>query len=103
MANPAPRPRDDRHEVQWRCRPAGHPEPHLTKEDATKVATAITQVRRELLKHPPYTTRADYSEGEWTVHFEVEEEGAVGGRPVGDEGQKEIARVGADDDTSQSN
>ena len=77
--------------------------PELSEDDAIKLATAVPEVRRELLEHPPYTTRAEYSEGEWTVHFEVEEEGSVGGMPVGDEGQKEVARVGIDDGTWQTN
>ncbi|QIN79329.1 DUF2029 domain-containing protein [Rubrobacter marinus] len=77
--------------------------PELSEGEAIKLATAIPEVRRELLEHPPYTARAEYDEGEWTVHFEVEEEGAVGGMPVGDEGRKEVARVGIDDATWQSN
>ena len=77
--------------------------PSLSEEDAIKLATALPEVRRELLEHPPYVTRAEYNEGEWTVHFEVEEEGSIDGMPVGDEGQKEIARVGIDDGTWQSN
>ena len=77
--------------------------PELSEADAIKLATALPEVRRELLEHPPYTTRAEYDEGEWTAHFEVEEEGAIGGLPLGDGGQKEIARVGIDDGTWQSN
>ena len=76
--------------------------PELSEDDAIKLATAMPQVRRELLEHPPYTTRAEYDEGEWTVHFEVEEEGSVGGMPLGDEGRKEVARVGIADATWQS-
>ena len=77
--------------------------PDLSEDDAIKLATALPEVRRELLEHPPYTTRAEYSEGEWTVHFEVQEAGSVGGMPIGDEGRKEIVRVGIDDETWQSN
>ena len=77
--------------------------PELSEDDAIKLATALPEVRRELLEHPPYTTHAEYSEGEWTVHFEVEEEGAIDGLPLGDEGWKEVARVGIDDGTWQSN
>ncbi len=77
--------------------------PDLSEADAIKVASAIPEVRRELLEHPPYTTRAEYEDGEWTAHFEVEEKGSIDGMPVGDEGQKEIARVGIDDETWQAN
>ncbi len=77
--------------------------PELSEADAIKVATALPEVRRELLEHPPYTTHAEYAEGEWTVHFEVEEEGAIDGLPLGDTGRKEISRVGIDDATWQPN
>ncbi|MDQ3302871.1 MAG: hypothetical protein M3518_05920 [Actinomycetota bacterium] len=77
--------------------------PDNSEADATKLALASEEVRDELLNHGPYTTSAEYEAGEWTVSFEVEEEGAVGGMPVDDGERKEVARVGVDDDTWQLN
>src|SRR5215208_6387986 len=71
--------------------------PSLTEDEAVKLALADERVRAVLSEHGPYTTGAEYSDGEWTVHFYVDEEGPVGGRPT-DEG-KEIASVGVDDAT----
>jgi Glycosyltransferase family 87 len=70
--------------------------PSLSEEEAVKLASADERVRAELSEHGSYDTDADYSEGEWTVHFFVEESGLVGGSPWGDD-QKEVARVGVDD------
>jgi hypothetical protein len=71
--------------------------PSLTEDEAVKLALADERVQEELSEHGPYSRDAEYEDGEWTVHFFVEEEGSVGGRPT-DEG-KEIAVVGVDDET----
>ena len=71
--------------------------PELSEPDAIEVAAANGEVREELARHGPYTTAAEYADGEWTVHFYVDETGVVGGRPT-DEG-KEVALVGVDDDS----
>jgi hypothetical protein len=69
--------------------------PRLSERKAVRLAAASPEVRDELSDHGPYTTRAIYEDGEWTVRFYVDEKGAVGGRPT-DFG-KEIATVGVDD------
>jgi hypothetical protein len=69
--------------------------PRLSERKAVRLAAASSEVRDELSDHGPYTTRAIYEDGEWTVRFYVDEKGAVGGRPT-DYG-KEIATVGVDD------
>jgi hypothetical protein len=69
--------------------------PRLSEPKAVRLAAASARVRDELSDHGPYTTRATYEGGEWTVRFYVDEKGAVGGRPT-DYG-KEIATVGVDD------
>ncbi len=69
--------------------------PRLSEGKAVRLAAASSKVRDELSDHGPYTTRAIYEDGEWTVRFYVDEKGAVGGRPT-DYG-KEIATVGVDD------
>ncbi len=71
--------------------------PELSEHKAIKLAAASPEVRDELSKHGPHTTRATYEDGEWTVRFYVDESGAVGGRPT-EEG-KEVATVGVDDKT----
>jgi hypothetical protein len=71
--------------------------PRLSERKAIKLAAASPEVREELLDHGPYTTRATYEDGEWTVRFYVDEKGPVGGRPT-DFG-KEIATVGVDDES----
>jgi hypothetical protein len=71
--------------------------PSLSKDEAVKLALADERVQAELSEHGPYSTGAEYDEGEWTVHFYVDEEGVVGGRPT-DEG-KEVAVAGVDDET----
>jgi glycosyl transferase family 87 len=71
--------------------------PRLSENKAIKLAAASQEVRDELSKHGPYTTRATYEDGEWTVRFYVDETGVVGGRPT-DYG-KEVATVGVDDET----
>ena len=71
--------------------------PELSEHKAIKLATASPEVGDELSKHGPYSTRATYEDGEWTVRFYVEEKGAVGGRPT-DYG-KEIATAGVDDES----
>jgi hypothetical protein len=71
--------------------------PSLSEDEAVKLALADERVQAELSEHGPYTTSAGYDDGEWVVHFYVEEEGLVGGRPT-DEG-KEVAVAGVDDET----
>jgi hypothetical protein len=71
--------------------------PRLSERKAVRLAAASQEVRDELADHGPYTTRAIYEAGEWTVRFYVDEKGAVGGRPT-DYG-KEVATVGVDDKT----
>ena len=71
--------------------------PELSEPEAVKLAAASPEVRDELLDHGPYTTRATYEEGEWTVRFYVDEKGAVGGRPTSF--GKEIATVGVNDNS----
>jgi hypothetical protein len=70
--------------------------PSLSEEEAVKLATADERVREELSRHGPHSTDAEYSAGKWTVHFYVEENGSVGGKPAGD-GRKEVAQVEVDD------
>jgi hypothetical protein len=72
--------------------------PALSEEDATRLALADERVRAELSEHGPYSTAAEYTGGDWMVHFYVEEDGAVGGKPTGD-GRKEVAEARLDDDT----
>ena len=71
--------------------------PELSEHKAIKLAAASPEVRDELSKHGPYSTQATYEDGEWTVHFYVDETGAVGGRPT--EQGKEVATVGVNDET----
>ena len=72
--------------------------PSLTEEEAVKLALADERVQAELSKHGPYSRDAEYEDGEWTVHFYVDESGLVGGSPWGQD-RKEVARVGVDDET----
>ncbi len=71
--------------------------PELSEREAVKLAAASPEVRGELVGHGPYTTRETYEDGEWTVRFYVDEQGAVGGRPTSF--GKEIATVGVNDKT----
>ena len=70
--------------------------PSLSEEEAVKLAAADERVREELSKHGPHSVDAEYSGGEWTVHFYVWEEGSVGGKPTSG-GRKEVAEVRVDD------
>jgi hypothetical protein len=70
--------------------------PSLSEEEAVKLAVADERVREELSRHGSHSTDAEYSGGKWTVHFYVEEDGSVGGKPTGD-GRKEVAEVKVDD------
>jgi hypothetical protein len=70
--------------------------PSLSGQEAVKLALADERVKAELSKHGPYTSRAEYEDGEWTVHFYVDESGLVGGSPWGHD-RKEVARVGVND------
>jgi len=73
--------------------------PHTSKDEAIELAADDPKVREELAKHGPHTPAAEYKDGEWTVHFDVEEGGAVGGVPLDNGERKEVARVGIDDET----
>jgi Glycosyltransferase family 87 len=77
--------------------------PNTSEGEAIKLALADEKVRDELQRHAPYTTEAEYEDGEWTVKFTVDESGSVGGYPVDDGERKEVARVGVDDETWQLN
>jgi hypothetical protein len=77
--------------------------PTTSEEDAIKLALADREVQDELTRHGPYTSYAEYEDGEWTVYLEVEEGGVVGGMPVEGGERKEIARVEVDDETWQLN
>ncbi|MDP8947118.1 MAG: glycosyltransferase 87 family protein [Actinomycetota bacterium] len=70
--------------------------PSLSEEQAVKLAAADERVREELSRHGPHSTDAEYGGGKWTVHFYVEENGPLGGKPTG-EGSKEVAKVKVDD------
>jgi hypothetical protein len=70
--------------------------PSLSEEEAVKLAAADERVREELSRHGPHSTDAEYSGGKWTIHFYIEEDGPVGGRPT-DAGRKEVAQVKVDD------
>ena len=70
--------------------------PSLSEEEAVKLATADERVREELSRHGPHSADAEYGAGKWTVHFYVEEDNPVGGKPTGD-GRKEVAQVEVDD------
>jgi hypothetical protein len=70
--------------------------PSLSEEEAVKLALADERVQAELSEHGPYSRDAEYEDGEWTVHFYIEESGLVGGSPWG-HNRKEVARVGVDD------
>jgi hypothetical protein len=70
--------------------------PSLSEEEAVKLAAADERVREELSKHGPHSVDAEYSGGEWTVHFYVWEGGSVGGKPTSG-GRKEVAEVRVDD------
>ncbi|MBV9455751.1 MAG: DUF2029 domain-containing protein, partial [Rubrobacter sp.] len=74
--------------------------PNLSETDATNLALRDPDVREELTKHGPYTSDAEYKDGEWTVHFTVDEGGPAGGKLLGN-GKKEVAQVGEDDQTQQ--
>jgi glycosyl transferase family 87 len=70
--------------------------PSLSEEEAVKLAAADERVREELSRHGPHSTDAEYGGGTWTVHFYVEEDDPVGGKPTGD-GRKEVAQAAVDD------
>ena len=75
--------------------------PETSEAEAIKLAAADPEVREEFARHGPHTSEAEYKDGEWTVHFEVEEGGSIGGLPVDNGERKEISRVGVDDRTWQ--
>jgi hypothetical protein len=72
--------------------------PDLSEREAVKLALANPEVREELSERGSYSTDAEYADGTWTVRFYVEEKGPGGGKLV-DDGRKEVARVGVDDET----
>lgn len=63
--------------------------PEMTEAEAIKLAESNPEIRDELSGGGPYTSRADYEDGEWTVHFWADT-GADGDR-------EEVARAGIDD------
>jgi hypothetical protein len=65
--------------------------PNLSEEEATKLALAESRVQEELSRHSGYTTDAEYEDGEWTVHFRTTD--------TGDGEEREVARVGVDDES----
>lgn len=65
--------------------------PDLSEDEATKLAGASPRVQEELSEHDAYTTEAGFNDGEWTVHYYVDD--GV------DDGELEVARVGVADDT----
>ncbi len=73
--------------------------PGLSEEDAVKIATADERVRDLLSDYGGYSTDTEYENGEWTVHYRVPGSGMVGGVPDEEAGNKEVARVGVDDQT----
>ncbi len=77
--------------------------PATSEAEAIKIAAADPEVREEFARHGPHTSEAEYEDGEWMVHFEVEEDGSLGGLPVDNGERKEIAQVGVDDQTWQLN
>jgi hypothetical protein len=74
--------------------------PNTSEDDAIKLAAADPKVRDELAKHGPHTSYAEYKDGEWTAHFDVDEEEGIGGASA-DDGKKEVAQVGVNDETWQ--
>jgi len=72
--------------------------PGLSEREAIKIAVAQPEVQRELEGRGPHTADAEYDEGEWTVHVRVREGGGIGGLPS-DDGTKEVARVGVNAET----
>ena len=62
--------------------------PELDKEEAMKMASAQPRVRDELSGYGNYVTDAEFKDGEWIVHYWIEE-----GRE-----QTEVARVGINDE-----
>ncbi len=75
--------------------------PNTSRNQAIKLAASNPEVREEFTRHGPHTSEAEYENGEWTVHFRVEEGGGVGGMSVDDGKRKVIAEVGVDDKTWQ--
>lgn len=63
--------------------------PNLDKEEAMKLAETQPRVREELSEYGTYVTDAEFKDGEWIVHYWVEEDGE----------QTEVARVGVNDET----
>jgi hypothetical protein len=60
--------------------------PSLDKEEAMKLAGAQPRVQEELSGYDTYVTDAEYKDGEWIVHYWIEE----------GETQTEVAQVGVD-------
>ncbi len=73
--------------------------PTLSENQAIKLAATNAEVQNEFTLHGPHTASAKHDGETWTVSFLVEESGVVGGKPYGDSGQKEVARVGVNDET----
>jgi hypothetical protein len=63
--------------------------PELTEDEAVKLAESNPEIRTQLSGGPPYSSAAEYKDGEWTVHFWSDENG--------DGEREEVARAGIDD------
>lgn len=60
--------------------------PNLAQEDAMKLADTLPKVQEEVSEYGTYVTDAEYKDGEWIVHYWIEEDGE----------DTEIAQVGID-------
>ena len=63
--------------------------PQLTEDEAIKLAESNPEIREQLAEVGPYSSRAEYEGGDWTVHFWAD------GSADGD--REEVARAGIDD------
>ncbi|MGB3634800.1 MAG: glycosyltransferase family 87 protein [Rubrobacteraceae bacterium] len=67
--------------------------PKLDKEEAMKLANAHPRVQNELSEYGNYVTDAEFKDGEWIVHYWIEE-----GKK-----QTEVARAGINDENWKTN
>lgn len=82
---------DDNGEVTGRevlSQPGGEDQ-QLTEDEAIKLAESNSEIRRQLSEGGPYTSAAEYEDGEWEVHFWADENA--------DGEREEVARAGIDD------
>ena len=63
--------------------------PQLDKEEAMKIASAQPRVQNELSGYGTYVTDAEFKDGEWIVHYWIEE----------GKNQTEVAQAGVNDET----